>query len=146
MKRSTDHILTTHVGSLVKPDDLQTMINARERGEPCDAAALDARIKSAIGEVVRKQADVGVDIINDGEFSKSSWGAYFRERLTNVEARGGQNSRPGNIWDRDERFFPQWFEGARAGGGPRFSYVYRALQAVKGQPDMGSAAPSVQGR
>ena len=82
MKRSTDRILTTHVGSLVKPDDLQAMINAREAGDAYDAAALDARIASAIGEVVRKQAEVGVDIVNDGEFSKSSWGAYFRGRLT----------------------------------------------------------------
>jgi 5-methyltetrahydropteroyltriglutamate--homocysteine methyltransferase len=139
MKRSTDRILTTHVGSLVKPDDLQAMINAREAGQPYDAAALDARIAGAIKDVVHKQAEVGVDIVNDGEFSKSSWGAYFRGRLTNVEGREGQQSRPGNIWDRDEPLFPGWFEGARAGGGPRFSYVYRALQAKKGMPDAGIA-------
>ena len=137
MKRSTDRILTTHVGSLVKPDDLQAMINAREIGQPYDLDALEARIRSAVREVVRKQDEVGVDIVNDGEFSKSSWGAYFRERLSNVEARDGQNSRPGNIWDRDAQVFPEWFEGARQGGGPRFSYVYRAIQAAKGQPDMG---------
>jgi 5-methyltetrahydropteroyltriglutamate--homocysteine methyltransferase len=137
MKRSTDRILTTHVGSLVKPDDLQAMIGAREAGQPYDAAALDARIADSIRDVVRKQAEVGIDVVNDGEFSKSSWGAYFRGRLTNVEARPGQRSTPGNIWDRDEPFFPGWFEGARAGGGPRFSYVYRALQAQKGLPDTG---------
>jgi len=139
MKRSTDRILTTHVGSLVKPDDLQAMINAREVGDAYDAAALDARIATAIGEVVRKQAEIGVDIVNDGEFSKSSWGAYFRGRLTNVEARPGLRSTPGNIWDRDEPLFHEWFEGAKAGGGPRFSYVYRALQAKKGAPDTGIA-------
>ena len=99
MKRSTERILTTHVGSLVKPDDLQMMINAREAGDAYDAAALDARIGTAISDVVRKQAEVGVDVVNDGEFSKSSWGAYFRGRLTNVEARPGQRSTPESaIW------------------------------------------------
>src|SRR3954464_332909 len=134
MKRSTDRILTTHVGSLVKPDDLQAMINAREAGDSYDAEALDARIASAIDEVVRKQADVGIDVVNDGEFSKSSWGAYFRGRLTNIEARPGQRSTPGLIWEREERSFPDWFEGARAGGGPSFSYVARAAAAAKGRP------------
>ena len=137
MKRSTNRILTTHVGSLVKPDDLQSMITAREHGDAYDAKTLDARITSAIGGVVRKQADVGVDIVNDGEFSKSSWGAYFRDRLNNVEARLGARSTPGNIWDRDAPLFPGWFEGARLGGGPRFSYVHRSLQAAKGLQDTG---------
>ncbi len=89
MKRSTDRILTTHVGSLVKPDDLFDMIAARDNGQAFDEAALEKRLSSAIGEVVHKQAQAGIDIVNDGEFSKSSWGAYFRGRLTNVEARPG---------------------------------------------------------
>jgi 5-methyltetrahydropteroyltriglutamate--homocysteine methyltransferase len=134
MKRSTDRILTTHVGSLVKPDDLQRMIVARDLGQTYDEAALEARIKSAIAEVVRKQAAVGIDIVNDGEFSKSSWASYFRRRLTNVEARPGQRSTPGLIWEREEERFPDWFEGARAGGGPLFSYVLRARAAMKNIP------------
>jgi len=77
---------------------------------------------------------VGIDIVNDGEFSKSSWASYFRRRLTNVEARPGQRSTPGLIWEREEERFPDWFEGARAGGGPLFSYVLRARTAMKNIP------------
>jgi 5-methyltetrahydropteroyltriglutamate--homocysteine methyltransferase len=134
MKRSTERILTTHVGSLVKPDDVQTMIAAREAGQSHDAAALAARVTTAVAEVVRKQVEVGIDIVNDGELSKSSWAAYFRTRLTNVEARPGERSTPGLIFEREERRFPDWFAGARAGGGPSFSYVLRAGAAARGRP------------
>ncbi len=133
MQRSTDRILTTHVGSLAKPDDLQEMISARETGRPYDPGALAARVSSAIAEVVRTQADVGIDVVNDGEYSKSSWGAYFRTRLSNVEARPGQRSTPGLIFEREERRFPDWFAAARAGGGPSFSYVLRAGAAAQGR-------------
>ena len=137
MKRSTDRILTTHVGSLVKPDDLQEMITAREMGQPYDADALRTRVRGAVADVVQKQAQTGIDIVNDGEFSKSSWGAYFRGRLTNVEARPGQRSTPGFIFEREEQRFPDWFAGARAGGGPMFSYVLRAATAAAGRPLLG---------
>jgi 5-methyltetrahydropteroyltriglutamate--homocysteine methyltransferase len=134
MKRSTDRILTTHVGSLVKPDDLLQAVAARDEGQPHDAQALEQRIRGAIEDVVRKQAEVGIDVVNDGEFSKSSWGAYFRSRLSNVEARAGWRRTSRFIYDRDEKVFPDWFEGARAGGGPQFSYVLRAANAAKGRP------------
>jgi 5-methyltetrahydropteroyltriglutamate--homocysteine methyltransferase len=132
MQRSRERILTTHVGSLVKPDGLAETILARDRGEEVDLDALGLRISSSINNVVRKQADMGIDIVNDGEFSKSSWGAYFRRRLTNVEARPGQPSTPGTIYDRDTNKFPDWFVAAKAGGGPMFSYVFRAAMAAKG--------------
>jgi 5-methyltetrahydropteroyltriglutamate--homocysteine methyltransferase len=134
MKRSTDRILTTHVGSLVKPDDLLQAVVARDEGQPHDARALEQRIRGAIEDVVRKQIEVGIDVVNDGEFSKSSWGAYFRSRLSNVEARPGWRRTSRFIWDRDEKVFPDWFESARAGGGPQFSYVLRAANAAKGRP------------
>jgi 5-methyltetrahydropteroyltriglutamate--homocysteine methyltransferase len=134
MQRSTDRILTTHVGSLAKPDDLQDMIAAREAGEAHDPGALQARISSAVAEAVRKQAEVGLDIVNDGELGKSSWAAYFRTRLSNVEPRPGQRSTPGLIFEREEQRFPEWFAAARAGGGPTFSYVMRARAAARGRP------------
>jgi 5-methyltetrahydropteroyltriglutamate--homocysteine methyltransferase len=137
MQRSTEHILTTHVGSLVKPLDLQDMIAARELGQPYDAATLKRRVSSAVADVVRTQAQVGIDVVNDGEFSKSSWAAYFRTRLSNVEARPGQRSTPGLIYEREEKQFPDWFEAARAGGGPTFSYVMRAAAAARGRPVAG---------
>jgi len=132
MKRSSERILTTHVGSLVKPDDLGAMVLARDMGEPVDSQALAARISSSIMDVVRKQAEAGIDVVNDGEFSKSSWGAYFRRRLTNIESRPGQPSTPGTIYDRDSDKFPDWFTAARAGGGPMFSYVLRAANVARG--------------
>src|SRR5690606_17483404 len=110
MRRSTDRILTTHVGSLVKPDDLLDMITAKQRGESYDEQALRKRTSEAIRDVVKKQAEAGLDIVNDGEFSKSSWGAYFSGRLTGVESRPGQVSAPPHgIVGRDERVFPEWF-------------------------------------
>jgi 5-methyltetrahydropteroyltriglutamate--homocysteine methyltransferase len=133
MKRSTDRILTTHVGSLVKPDDLQDMITAKDTGQPYDEGGLRKRLPEAIAEVVRRQGEVGIDIANDGEFSKSSWAAYFRGRLTNIETRPGQRSTPGLIFEREEKRIPDWFEYARAGGGPTFSYVFRAQNAAKGR-------------
>jgi 5-methyltetrahydropteroyltriglutamate--homocysteine methyltransferase len=137
MQRSTERILTTHVGSLVKPLDLQDMIAARELGQPSDAATLAARVTSAVADVVRTQADVGLDVVNDGEFSKSSWAAYFRTRLSNVEARPGQRSTPGLIYEREEQRFPDWFDAARTGGGPMFSYVLRAAATARGRPVAG---------
>ncbi len=81
MKRSTERFLTTHTGSLPRPDDLIKMMFAKEEGVPVDPAALDARIRSAVAEVVGKQAQAGVDIINDGEMSKPSYATYIKDRL-----------------------------------------------------------------
>jgi 5-methyltetrahydropteroyltriglutamate--homocysteine methyltransferase len=140
MKRSVDRILTTHVGSLVKPDDLQAAIVAKDKGEPYEAEAVAKRVTTAVAEVVRRQAETGIDVVNDGEFSKSSWAAYFRTRLTHVEARPGQRSTPGFIFEREAQRFPDWFAGARAGGGPTFSYVLPAAAAAAGRP-----LPVIQG-
>ena len=68
--RSTERFLTTHTGSLPRPDDLIQMMYAKESGVPVDHEALGARVRSAVAEIVKKQADAGVDIINDGEQSK----------------------------------------------------------------------------
>ncbi len=81
MKRSTDRFLTTHTGSLPRPEDLIRVMYAKEEGVPVDAAALARRVGSAVAEVVRKQADAGVDIVNDGEMSKPSYATYIKDRL-----------------------------------------------------------------
>ena len=81
MKRSVDRILTTHTGSLPRPADLVRMMFAREEGVPVDGAALAARIRSAVAEVVRKQTDAGVTVVNDGELSKPSYATYIKDRL-----------------------------------------------------------------
>ena len=67
MKRSTERILTTHAGSLARPDDLRALLTARDDGQPYDAARLAAQTHGAVTAVVRRQATVGLDVINDGE-------------------------------------------------------------------------------
>jgi 5-methyltetrahydropteroyltriglutamate--homocysteine methyltransferase len=81
MRRSVDHFLTTHTGSLPRPADLIRMMFAREEGVPVDAPALAARIRTAVAEVVRKQADAGITVVNDGELSKPSYATYVKDRL-----------------------------------------------------------------
>ena len=88
MQRSNDRILTTHVGSLIRPPALQEFLRARQSGKPYDQAAYDACLKQSVAEVVSKQADVGIDVISDGEFGKSiSWSQYVLERLSGFERR-----------------------------------------------------------
>ena len=88
MKRSTQRFLTTHTGSLPRPEDLIRTMFAREEGVPIDAAALGARIRAAVAEVVRKQAAAGISVVNDGEMSKPSYATYVKDRLTGF---GGQS-------------------------------------------------------
>jgi 5-methyltetrahydropteroyltriglutamate--homocysteine methyltransferase len=88
MQRSTDRFLTTHTGSLPRPDDLIRMMYTKEEGVPVDAAALAERVRVAVAEVVRKQADAGVDLINDGEMSKPSYATYIKDRLNGFGGAG----------------------------------------------------------
>src|SRR5215472_2672513 len=82
MRRSTDGFLTTHTGSLPRPPDLIRMMFAREEGVPVEAVALEARVRAAVFETVKKQVDAGVAIVNDGEMSKPSYATYVKDRLT----------------------------------------------------------------
>ena len=90
MKRSTERFLTTHTGSLPRPDDLVRTMFAKEEGVPVDPAALAARIAGAVAEIVAKQAEAGIDIVNDGEMSKPSYATYIKDRLGGF----GGESRP----------------------------------------------------
>src|SRR5438874_818351 len=81
MKRSTERFLTTHTGSLPRPDDLIRTMFAKEEGVPVDGAALAARVRAAVAEVVGKQAAAGIDVIDDGEMSKPSYATYPKDRL-----------------------------------------------------------------
>jgi len=101
MKRSTDRFLTTHTGSLPRPDDLVRAMFAREEGVPIDGSALAARTRAAVAEIVRKQADAGVDVIDDGELSKPSYATYVKDRLAGF----GGTSQP--LQYRDLVDFPE---------------------------------------
>ena len=88
MPRSTERFLTTHTGSLPRPDDLIRMMYAREEGVPVEPAALATRVRAAVAEVARKQADAGIDLINDGEMSKPSYATYVKDRLAGFGGTG----------------------------------------------------------
>ena len=81
MHYSSDRILTTHAGSLPRPTDLREMVVTKTSGQPYDQVALDARLASAVAEVVRRQVECGIDIVNDGELSKFNFTDYVRERI-----------------------------------------------------------------
>ena len=88
MKRSTDRILTSHVGSLIRPAALLPFLAAKEAGLPFDQAAYATCLKESVAEVVRRQADIGLDVISDGEFGKAiSWAQYALFRLGGFERR-----------------------------------------------------------
>jgi 5-methyltetrahydropteroyltriglutamate--homocysteine methyltransferase len=88
VQRSRERFLTTHTGSLPRPDDLIRMMYAKEEGVPVDAQALAARVRAAVAEVVRKQTDAGVDLVNDGELSKPSYATYIKDRLNGFGGTG----------------------------------------------------------
>jgi len=113
MKRSTDRILTTHAGSLPRPDDLWAMVTAKRDEHSYDATALAHRGRTAVAEVARRQLACGIDCVNDGELSKTTFTDYVRDRL------GGLDPNPPQpyvsvITGRDSREFPEYF-AARSG-------------------------------
>src|SRR5262249_23363660 len=88
MKRSTDRILTSHVGSLIRPEPLLDFLRLKQGGKPFDGAAYQKCLAQSVGEIVRHQADAGIDVVSDGEFGKSiSWSQYVLERLSGFERR-----------------------------------------------------------
>jgi 5-methyltetrahydropteroyltriglutamate--homocysteine methyltransferase len=88
MKRSTSRILTTHVGSLIRPQALQEFLHARQSGKPYDVKAYQKCLSDSVADVVREQAGAGIDVVSDGEFGKSiSWAQYALERLSGFERR-----------------------------------------------------------
>ena len=137
MKQSTERILTTHVGSLPRPSDLLEMIQAKERGEAFDAAALSARVKGAVAEVVRRQAESGIDIIADGEMGRFGFIPYVNERLTGLEPRPNPGGEGTWARSREHLAFPEYYAWAAhmpgaAGGAQPTRWVCIAPIAYKG--------------
>ena len=88
MKRSSERILTTHVGSLIRPPKLQEFLRAKQGGKPYDEQGFQKCLSDSVAEVVKQQADVGIDVVSDGEFGKSiSWAQYALTRLSGFERR-----------------------------------------------------------
>src|SRR5438477_8859593 len=85
MKRSTERILTTHVGSLARPDALIPFLRSKERGQPYDREAYTKLVREAVADVIRKQSETGIDIVTDGEQGKASFYGYVVERFNGFE-------------------------------------------------------------
>ena len=93
MKRSTDRILTTHVGSLIRPMELQEFLRDKQAGKPYDKVGYDKCLTESVADVVHKQAEVGIDVVSDGEFGKSmghavnyrAWLSYAFTRLSGLQ-------------------------------------------------------------
>jgi 5-methyltetrahydropteroyltriglutamate--homocysteine methyltransferase len=110
MKRSTDRILVSHVGSLARPPDLMEMLVARNEGKPFNAEALARRTREAGADVVEKQIECGIDIVNDGELGKSNFSRYTKERLGGfIERPAGADFKPTSIFGRDMLEFTEYF-------------------------------------
>src|SRR5713226_7789007 len=110
MKRSTERILTTHAGALPQPADLKQMHAAKISGESVDEAAFADRVRGAVSEVVKKQIQCGLDIINDGEVGKSNFSRYARERLSGfIERDAKPSDQVSSIFARDMVEFGDYF-------------------------------------
>ena len=138
MKQSVERILTTHVGSLPRPPDLLEMIQAKERGEPIDSGAFADRVKSTVAEVVRRQADAGIDIVADGEMGRFGFIPYVNERLAGLEARPNPVTQGTWARSREHLAFPEYYAWAAqmpgaAGGAQRNQWVCTGPIAYKGQ-------------
>lgn len=116
MQQSTHGILTTHCGSLPRPNDLLDMLIARDQGHLQDMSAFETRVRDAIGECVRKQLDTGLDIVNDGEWSKPDYSTYVKNRFTGFEG----EPTPPDI-GRDLLDFPEYAAYRRPGAQQRVS-------------------------
>jgi 5-methyltetrahydropteroyltriglutamate--homocysteine methyltransferase len=124
MKRSTERILTTHVGSLIRPESLLAL-NGRKLNATNDTLAYETTLLEAVTDVVRRQVAAGIDIVNDGEYGKSSWANYVLERIKGFEVRDGRYD--ARDWlGRERERFPEMVE-AEFG-----RYVKRPVQACVG--------------
>ena len=112
MKRSSDRILTTHTGSLPRPPVLLAMIQAKDAGQAYDENVLAEKVRSSVAEVVKLQAEAGIDAICDGEFGKPNFASYVKDRLGGF---GGQNPDMRVFSDRAE--FPEWNARVAPSGG-----------------------------
>ncbi|MCH7509831.1 MAG: cobalamin-independent methionine synthase II family protein [Proteobacteria bacterium] len=115
MKNSSDRILTTHVGSLPRPQRVADLIFAKERDEDYDRTEFDQSIAEGVTEAVTRQVDAGIDVVSDGEMSKISYATYIKERISGFEG-DSPRSPPQDLQD-----FPSFLERlAKTGGTPAY--------------------------
>ena len=112
MKRSTDRILTTHVGSLARPKGQLALLFAKELGEPFDREEFELSTRGAVAECIAEQTRCGIDIVNDGEQSKSSFLTYIAERLEGFTPSEEEGE---DLWNesRETIAFPEFYDAHR---------------------------------
>jgi 5-methyltetrahydropteroyltriglutamate--homocysteine methyltransferase len=160
MQRSTQRILTTHVGSLARPDTLIPLLRLKERGQPYDKATFAQLVRDAVAEVVRKQVEAGIDIVTDGEQGKESFFGYINDRFNGFELRPvpvGEEANP-RVAGREYLAFPDYYawseriaEWAGGRGGDRRHGLYTCTGPIsyKGhdavQADIATLKTALQG-
>ena len=115
MKRSVDRIRTTHTGSMPRPAEIFEFMQARASGKPYDSRLYEVALKKHVREIVRRQVEAGIDVVNDGECGKISFNNYLTERLGGFEGRVPAGAMPAstgpmNLGGRDARLFPDYYE------------------------------------
>src|SRR6478736_4540096 len=108
MQHSSDRILTTHVGSLARPHDLLEVMREKEHGRPYDPARFTEMISEAVRDVVRRQAQAGLDVVTDGEQGKVSFLTYVKERLAGFDQVEGEAFLPPS-WQKEIDDFPEYY-------------------------------------
>ncbi|HXP95008.1 MAG TPA: cobalamin-independent methionine synthase II family protein [Candidatus Binatia bacterium] len=133
MLRNTDHIQTTHVGSLVRPQQLVDHARNASNGGGQNSAAYADLLRGSVRDVVRQQVDLGIDIVNDGEYGKSAWHTYINERLTGFAQ---LPSEPNGTFGKDARDFAEFYALPNMGLPPARSFVWTVTAPVTycGQP------------
>ena len=129
MNRSTERILATHQGTLPRDPALRELVLARDAGKPYDPQRLDARLQVVVREMVAKQRSLGIDLVNDGEQSKSGFQYYTRTRFSGFETREAPPQHKERFpFDRDRRDFPGFF--SRAPVKRNWSFVNAPLKYI----------------
>jgi 5-methyltetrahydropteroyltriglutamate--homocysteine methyltransferase len=106
-----EKIRTTHVGSLIRPPELLALLEAKQDGKPVDDTVFADTLRRSVAEVVRHQADVGIDLVSDGEFGKTgSWSRYIVERLAGIEFRPSAAPSISSIHGKDRRDFAEFYD------------------------------------
>ncbi|MSR14594.1 MAG: methionine synthase [Gammaproteobacteria bacterium] len=110
MQRSSDRMLTTHVGSLARPHALLETMREKEAGRPYDHAHFEQQVRDAVAECVREQVKAGIDIVTDGEQGKVAFLNYVKDRLTGFEAANDEPIMP-ESWKKEVADFPDYYHG-----------------------------------
>jgi len=139
IQQNTDHIQTTHIGSLPRPHNLLDVLKAKYTGQPYDESKLNSILAREVAECVRKQVECGIEIVTDGEYSKPGFFTYVRERFDGFESRPNQKL---ILFQQEVSAFPeyyaQYFKEAMGGGAilPIVPVVCTAPVKYKGEPKL----------